>query len=76
MEEMSKRFTATAAGEKWMFILANLDDGPGLAALNLKTGEVDSEIVLKDKKPDYEIDELEKRVFYYKKKNELQCFSF
>jgi len=76
MEEMSKRFTATASGEQWMFVLTNLDGGPGLAALNLKTGQVDAEVLLKDKKPDYQIDELGKRVFYFKDKNELQCYKF
>jgi outer membrane protein assembly factor BamB len=75
-EKMSKRFGNSEQEAQWKFILTSLKDGPGLAALNLKTGQVESEVLLKDKKPDYDIDELEKRVFYLKDKSELQCYKF
>ena len=37
-------------------------------------GEVVGQIVLKDKKPMYEVDELESKVFYVKDKKEIICY--
>ena len=62
---MSKRFKATAATENAQFILTKLDDGVGLVKVNKDTGKVDKEIVLKDKKPEYQVDEIA-GVLYYK----------
>ncbi len=62
---MSKRFKATAATENSQFILTKLDDGVGLVKVNKDTGKVDKEILLKDKKPEYQVDEIA-GVLYYK----------
>ncbi|WP_111309039.1 outer membrane protein assembly factor BamB family protein [Confluentibacter sediminis] len=62
---MSKRFKATAATENAQFILTKLNDGVGLVKVNKDTGKVDKEILLKDKKPEYQVDELA-GVLYYK----------
>jgi len=62
---MSKRFKATAATENAQFILTKLDDGVGLVKVNKDTGKADKEIVLKDKKPEYQVDEIA-GVLYYK----------
>ena len=62
---MSKRFKATAATENAQFILTKLDDGVGLVKVSKDTGKVDKEIVLKDKKPEYQVDEIA-GVLYYK----------
>ena len=62
---MSKRFKATAATENAQFILTKLDDGVGLVKVNKDTGKVDKEILLKDKKPEYQVDEIA-GVLYYK----------
>ncbi|WP_372753561.1 PQQ-binding-like beta-propeller repeat protein [Mariniflexile sp.] len=62
---MSKRFKATAATENAQFILTKLDAGVGLVKVNKDTGKVDKEIVLKDKKPEYQVDEIA-GVLYYK----------
>ncbi|CAH8285311.1 putative pyrroloquinoline-quinone binding quinoprotein [Mariniflexile fucanivorans] len=64
-DTMSKRFKATAATENAQFILTKLDDGVGLVKVNKDTGKVDKEIVLKDKKPEYQVDEMA-GVLYYK----------
>ncbi len=63
--EMLKRFEATAATENAQFVLTKLDDGVGLVKLNNDTGAKEKEIVLKDKKPEYQVDELA-GVLYYK----------
>jgi hypothetical protein len=62
--EMSKRFKATAATKDAQFVLTKLDEGVGLAKLNKDTGKVDKEIVLKDKKPEYEVDEFGGFLYY------------
>lgn len=62
---MSQRFKATAATENAQFILTKLDDGVGLVKVNKDTGNVDKEIVLKDKKPEYQVDDVA-GVLYYK----------
>ena len=62
---MSKRFKATAATENAQFILTKLDDSVGLVKVNKDTGKVDKEILLKDKKPEYQVDEIA-GVLYYK----------
>src|SRR5690606_6524158 len=54
---MSTRFKSTAATQNYQFILTKLDDGVGLARVSKDTGKKDKEIVLKDKKPEYEVDE-------------------
>ncbi len=62
--EMARRFKATAATQNAQFILTKLDDGVGLVKVNKDTGKVDKEIVLKDKKPVYEVDEFGGYLYY------------
>jgi len=68
INEMLKKFNATAATENDQFILTKLDDGVGLVKVNKDDGSVSKEIVLKDKKPEYEIDDFS-GVLYYKADN-------
>ena len=63
--EMLKRFKATAATEDEQFVLTKLDDGVGLVKLSKDTGKMDKEIVLKDKKPEYIVDDIG-GILYYK----------
>ena len=65
---MSQRFKATSATENAQFILTKLNDGVGIVKVSKNTGKVDKEIILNDKKPEYQIDELE-GVLYYKANN-------
>ncbi|WP_246067772.1 outer membrane protein assembly factor BamB family protein [Changchengzhania lutea] len=62
--EMSKRFNATAATKDAQFILTKLDNGVGLVKVNKDSGTVDKEILLKDKKPTYEVDEFGGYLYY------------
>ncbi|MDT0557108.1 PQQ-binding-like beta-propeller repeat protein [Ichthyenterobacterium sp. W332] len=63
--EMLKRFNATSATQNAQFILTKLEDGVGLVKLNKDTGALEKEIVLKDKKPTYKVDEFG-GILYYK----------
>lgn len=62
--EMLKRFKATSATKDAQFVLTKLDDGVGLMKLNKDTGNVEKEIILKDKKPAYKVDEFGGYLYY------------
>ncbi|MCT8338803.1 PQQ-like beta-propeller repeat protein [Flavobacteriaceae bacterium TK19130] len=66
--EMLRRFKATAATADAQFVLTKLDDGVGLVKLNKDSGAMEKEIILKDKKPEYQVDEIA-GVLYYKADN-------
>ncbi len=72
--EMNKRFRATAATENAQFILTDLDGGVGLVKVGKDTGEIEKEIVLRDKKPVYEVDEIGGVLYYQSKNNEISAF--
>jgi len=75
---MSKRFKASTntAGHKYILTKVESDGekGPGLVKVSKATGEVVGKIVLKDKKPMYEVDEFENKLFYVKDKKEIICY--
>lgn len=62
--EMLKRFKATSATKDSQFILTKLEDGVGLVKVNKDQGVVEKEIVLKDKKPEYQVDEFGGYLYY------------
>jgi len=66
--EMLKRFKATAATANAQFILTKFEDGVGLVKVNKDTGAKEKEIVLKDKKPEYQVDDIG-GILYYKADN-------
>jgi len=66
--EMLKRFKATSATKDSRFVLTKLEDGVGLVKLNKDTGTKEKEIILKDKKPEYQVDEFG-GILYYKAGN-------
>ncbi|HLW51007.1 MAG TPA: PQQ-binding-like beta-propeller repeat protein [Sphingobacteriaceae bacterium] len=73
-QTMNKRFRATAATENAQFILTSLNSGVGLVKVNKSTGEVDKEILLKDRKPVYEVDELGGILYYKAKDSQIVAF--
>lgn len=66
--EFSKKFSATKETKDFLYVLTKLEEGVGLVKLNKDTGEKLAELLLKDKKPEYEVDELF-GVLYFKKDN-------
>ena len=71
---LSKRFKATSATENSQFILTKLDDGVGLVKVNKDSGKVEKEILLMDKKPEYEVDEQGGFLFY--KANDKTIYAY
>ena len=62
--EMARRFKASAATENDQFILTKLDNGVSLVKVNKDSGKIDKEILLKDKKPTYEVDDFGGYLYY------------
>ncbi|MFD1615533.1 outer membrane protein assembly factor BamB family protein [Gelatiniphilus marinus] len=71
---MSERFKATSATKDAQFILTKLDSGVGLVKVNKDTGKVDKEILLKDKKPEYKVDEFGGYLYY--KANDKSIYAY
>jgi hypothetical protein len=72
--EMKKKFKATSGTKDHLYILTKLDDGVGLVKINKDTGAKEAELVLKDKKPEYRVDEQYGILFY--KKEDKQVVGF
>ncbi len=71
---MAKRYKASSATENSQFILTKLSDGIGLVKVNKTNGETENEIILKDRKPEYEVDELGGYLFYKSGGKEISAF--
>ena len=74
-QEMPRRFKATMDTENDRFILTNLSDGVGLVKVNKDTGKTGKEIVLKEKKPVYEEDDMTRYLYYPAGTGEISAFS-
>ena len=74
INEMLKRFKATAATKDDQFILTKLDEGVGLVKINKDTGKKEKEIVLKDKKPEYIVDEIGGLLYYKADNNSIFAY--
>ena len=72
--EIGKRFKATAATLNYQFILTKLDNGIGLVKVSKDTGKVEKEIVIEDKKPEYEVDEIGGFLYYQSNDKTIQAF--
>jgi hypothetical protein len=55
--EINKKFSATKNTKNFLYVLTKLNDGVGLVKLNKDDGKKISELILKDKKPTYEVDD-------------------
>jgi hypothetical protein len=74
-QELGKRFKATKATENSAFILTKLDDGVGLVKIDKDSGQKVSEIVLNDKKPVYEVDDIEGILYFKSKGNTISAYN-
>lgn len=72
--EMAKRFKATKATKNAAFILTKIDGGVGLIKVDKDSGDTLNEILIKDKKPMYEVDEFE-GVLYFGKGNTIFAYN-
>lgn len=72
--EMVKRFKATKATENASFILTKIDGGVGLVKVDKDSGETLDEILIKDKDPMYEVDEIEGILYFKAKGNTINAY--
>ncbi len=77
---LEKRFEDTTNLETYTYILAEIKAGkkkrPGLVKVNKMNGEIEDQIILGTKKPAYEVDEIESRLFFKSSKKEIVCYKF
>jgi outer membrane protein assembly factor BamB len=76
---MNKRHSNTQAGAQNVYVLTTVEEGKskgvGLMAIGLGTGDETAKVLLKDKEPDYAVDELTGRLYYVKDKKEIIAYS-
>lgn len=74
-----KRYSASQASDRCAYILTTVkegdDKGAGLVGLRMDTGKSDRQLLLKDKEPKYQVDEIEGRVFVVTDDRNLAAFS-
>ncbi len=73
-KELTKRFKATKATENASFMLTKIGTDVGLVKVDKDSGETLSEIVLKDKKPMYEVDDIEGILYFKSKVNTINGY--
>ena len=54
--------------------MTKLDNGIGLVKVSKDTGKVEKEIVIEDKKPEYEVDEIGGFLYYQSNDKTIQAF--
>ncbi len=75
-ENAAKRAGGTKSSETYSYILTKVEKDIGLLGINLASGETDRQIVLKEKEPNYTVDETTGRVFHFKDKDSVVCYQF
>lgn len=72
--EMVKRFKATSATADARFVLTKLEEGVGLVKLNKDNGALEKQIILKDKKPNYTVDDFGGILYYQADNNTVYAY--
>jgi outer membrane protein assembly factor BamB len=75
----NKRYSATKTGRQLVYILTRVEDGGskgvGLMAIDLATGDSAGQVLLKDKDPEYSVDDVMGRLFYVSGKSEITAYN-
>ncbi|MEY4761312.1 MAG: hypothetical protein RLZZ200_1168 [Pseudomonadota bacterium] len=75
----AKRYSASKQARDYAYVLTNVtegkDSGVGLMAISYSTGEPGAQVLLKDKEPEYEVDDVAGRLFYFTDKKQVQVFN-
>lgn len=73
-----KRFEASQHAREYAYVLTNVtegkDSGVGLMAISLANGEPGAQVLLKDKEPEYAVDELAGRLYYFNDRKQLLVY--
>lgn len=75
----NKRYAATKSGRELVYILTRVEEGGskgvGLMAIDVATGESAGQVLLKDKDPEYAVDDVMGRLFYVSSKSEITAYN-
>lgn len=75
-EKAAQRAGSLKSSETYSYILTKVEKDIGILGVNLANGETDRQLVLKEKEPDYTVDEPTNRIFHFKDKNSVTCYQF
>lgn len=75
-EKLAKRAGSSKSSQAYTYVLTKVEKDIGIVGVNLATGETDRELVLKEKEPDYVIDEPMNRIFHFKGKSTVVGYQF
>ena len=73
-QEMMKRFKATKATKNASFILTKIEGGVGLVKVDKDSGQTLDEILVKDKDPMYEVDDIEGILYFKANGNSINAY--
>lgn len=75
----NKRYSATKGGKELVYILTRVEEGGskgvGLMAIDIATGDSAGQVLLKDKDPEYSVDDVMGRLFYVSSKSEITAYN-
>ena len=75
-EKLAARAGGSKASEAYAYILTKVEKDIGIVGVNLTNGETDRQLVLKEKEPDYTVDEPLNRIFHFAGKNSVVAYQF
>lgn len=75
-EKRAARIGGSKSTQAYTYILTNVEKEIGVVGVNLTSGATDRELVLKEKEPDYMVDEPMNRVFHFKGKDSIIAYQF
>ncbi|MBL9194701.1 MAG: PQQ-binding-like beta-propeller repeat protein [Opitutaceae bacterium] len=75
-EKAIARAGSSKSSQNYTYIITKLEKDIGVVGVNLATGETDRELPLKEKEPEYTVDEQLNRVFHFKGKDTVVAYQF
>jgi hypothetical protein len=75
-EKLAKRAGGVKSSEAYSYVLTKVEKDIGIVGVNLASGETDRQLVLKEKEPNYTVDEAANRIFHFKGKDSVVAYQF
>ncbi len=75
-EKLAKRAGGSKTTEAYSYVLTKVEKDIGIVGVNLTSGETDRQLVLKEKEPDYQVDEPANRIFHFAGKDSVVAYQF
>lgn len=75
-EKLAKRAGGVKSSVAYSYVLTKVEKDIGIVGVNLASGETDRQLVLKEKEPNYTVDEPANRIFHFKGKDSVIAYQF